>query len=446
MLIRFSVENYKSFRDQATFSMVATKGTRHSNHVHTIKGNRLLKGSFIFGANASGKSNFVEAMQFARSLVVGGVDAKDTSGCHFRLQDGYLGIPGVFQFDFFVGTVQYSYGFALSYAKRAIVSEWLAIAGASTARYVFNRNTSEDGIITVESDGDGLSGEDLNRFKVYVGDYEDRENIQLAQSFILTDVSKRTHTDTGFFKSFGEAFNWLDDLTFIFPSTRSLGIGEFTTNPVLKRKLEHALECFDTGITAIEPKSIPLEELDEDLKKYIGGLRSEGNYPRILRRNKEIIQLERDADGQIIVHQLAMNHGCDDELFTSTDESDGTVHLFDLIPLLLFEEPRVVIIDEIGRSLHSKLLVTFIDRFYEQTAGKPIQLIATTHDSNVLDLDLLRQDEIWFVERQRDYNSRLYSLSEFKERFDKNIEREYLLGRYGAIPLFKEWECERDDT
>ena len=70
MLIRFSVENYKSFRDQATFSMVATKGTRHGSHVHTIKGNRLLKGSFIFGANASGKSNFVEAMQFARNVVV----------------------------------------------------------------------------------------------------------------------------------------------------------------------------------------------------------------------------------------------------------------------------------------------------------------------------------------------------------------------------------------
>jgi len=446
MLIRFSVENYKSFRDQATFSMAATKGTRHNSHVHSIKGNRLLKGSFIFGANASGKSNFVEAMAFARNVVVRGIETIDTGDRHFRLQDGYAEKPGVFQFDFFVGEQQYSYGFALSYAKQVIVSEWLVIVGASTARYVFSRNTNEDGTITVESDGDGLSGEDKNRFGVYVRDYEDSKNIQLAQSFILTDLAKRTHADTGFFKSFGEAFKWFDTLTFIFPSTRYLGIGEFATNPVLKRKLESALRYFDTGITAIEPKSIPLEELDEDLKKLIGGLRPEDSYPRIFRRNKEIVHVEREADGQVTVHQLAMNHGCTEELFTSTDESDGTVRLFDLIPLLLFEGPRIVVIDEIGRSLHSKLLVTFIERFYEQTVEKPIQLIATTHDSNVLDLDLLRQDEIWFVERQGDYNSRLYSLSEFKERFDKNIEREYLLGRYGAIPLFREWECEPDDT
>ncbi|MCK9547375.1 MAG: AAA family ATPase [Sphaerochaeta sp.] len=418
--------------------MAATKGTRHTSHVHTIKDSRLLKGSFIFGANASGKSNFVEAMQFARNVVVRGVDANDTSGYHFRLQKGYEEKPGVFQFDFFVGLQQYSYGFALSYAKQVIVSEWLAIVGASTARYVFNRNTNEDGTITVESDGDGLSGEDKNRFGVYVGDYEDSKNIQLAQSLILTDVAKRTHTDTGFFKSFGEAFNWFDALTFIFPSTRYLDIGKAAMNSVLKRKLEYALHYFDTGITAVELKHIPLEKMDEELKKLIGEIRSEGKYPKIVRRNKEIIHVEREADGQATVHQLIMNHGYDDELFLSTDESDGTVRLFDLIPLLLIEGPRIVVIDEIGRSLHSKLLVAFIERFYEQTAGKPIQLIATTHDSNVLDLDLLRQDEIWFVERQRDYNSRLYSLSEFKERFDKNIEREYLLGRYGAIPFFRE--------
>lgn len=437
MLIRFSVENYKSFRDQATFSMAATKGTRHGSHVHTVQGNRLLKGSFIFGANAGGKSNLVQAMAFARDIVVKGVDAIDTSGSHFRLKKGYEAKPGVFQFDFFTAGRQYSYGFALSYERRIIVSEWLAHVGGTTSTYVFNRSMDAEGTITVERDGDGLSREEKNRFAVYVGDYTVKGNIQLAQSCILTDIAKRAGQEEGFFKAFGEAFSWVENLTFIFPSSRYHGLGELATDPKLRRRFENALDFFDTGITNISSRRIPLEEMDEGFRRFIGRMPAEDSYPCVIRKDKEIMQVAKEADGQIIIHQLTMSHGCDEELFTSTDESDGTIRLFDLLPLLLFKEPKVFVIDEIGRSLHSKLLITFIERFYEETEGMSVQLIATTHDSSVLDLNLLRQDEVWFVERQPDCNSRLYPLSEFKERFDKNIEREYMLGRYGAIPRFR---------
>jgi hypothetical protein len=76
--------------------------------------------------------------------------------------------------------------------------------------------------------------------------------------------------------------------------------------------------------------------------------------------------------------------------------------------------------------------------FYENNEDNTCQLIATTHDSNLLDLDLVRQDEIWFVERDESHASQLYSLNKFKERFDKKIDKEYLLGRYGAIPIFND--------
>ncbi len=446
MLIRFSVENFKSFRDQSTFSMAATKGTRHPDHIHTINENRLLKGSFIFGANASGKSNLVEAMEFARRLVIKGVDKVDTSGRHFRLQEGCLERPGIFQFDFFANETQYSYGFALSYLHQTIVSEWLAVVGGDSVRYVFNRNQEEDGSVTIDSDIVSKSGPDKKRFDVYKDDFKDWKNEQLKNTFMLADIAKRTAEDTGFFKTFKEAFQWLDSLTFIYPYSRYYGIGEFALNPVLREKFETALHSFDTGITAIEPRSIPLDEMNENFKRYVGGDRAAQTFPRIIRQEKEIYQLERKDDGEIVVHQLVMNHGCDTELFSSMDESDGTIRLFDLLPLLLLQGPRVFVIDEIGRSLHSQLLLTYIQKFYERTKGYATQLIATTHESHVLNLDLLRQDEIWFVERQQDCSSRLYSLSEFKERFDKNIEREYLLGRYGAIPLFKEWESELNES
>ena len=108
-------------------------------------------------------------------------------------------------------------------------------------------------------------------------------------------------------------------------------------------------------------------------------------------------------------------------MFDYTDESDGTKRLFDLIPL--FYENRkvsVTLIDEIDRSLHTNLTRKFLELFYRTDEKKDCQLIATTHDSNLLDLDLLRKDEIWFVERQNDHNSKVFSLNKFKERYQED--------------------------
>ena len=101
-------------------------------------------------------------------------------------------------------------------------------------------------------------------------------------------------------------------------------------------------------------------------------------------------------------------------------------------------ENCVVLIDELDRSLHTKAAQEFINYFYSLSGNASSQLIVTTHDSNIMDLDFVRQDEIWFIERQQDHSSKLYSLNRFKARFDKKVEKEYLLGRYGAIPIFRQ--------
>jgi hypothetical protein len=110
----------------------------------------------------------------------------------------------------------------------------------------------------------------------------------------------------------------------------------------------------------------------------------------------------------------------------------------------LGQREKIIIIDELDRSLHSKLTQKYIELFYKLTGDKHSQLICTTHDINLMDLKLLRQDEIWFVERGEDHASRLYSLSSYKQRFDKNILNDYLLGRYGAIPCFNDIELLED--
>ena len=155
--------------------------------------------------------------------------------------------------------------------------------------------------------------------------------------------------------------------------------------------------------------------------------------------NNQVCSLRKDTEGNIITTKMMQNHGDKQELFEYQDESDGTQRLFDLIPLFYEHNGnRAIFIDEIDRSLHTNLTRKFLEKFYKLTEGDTSQIIATTHDSNLLDLELLRQDEIWFVKRMKDHSSRIYSLNHFRERYDKIIDKEYLLGRYDAIPVFDE--------
>jgi hypothetical protein len=125
-------------------------------------------------------------------------------------------------------------------------------------------------------------------------------------------------------------------------------------------------------------------------------------------------------------------------VFDIENESDGTQRLFDFIPTLhqLAKTDAVFVIDELDRSLHSRLTYAIFELFHKLTAKNESQLIATTHEALLLDLELLRRDEIWFVEKENN-SSRLFSLDQFQERSDKVVSKSYLLGRYGAIPIFK---------
>ena len=125
MLIRFAVENYNSFKERQIFSMVAGKQTRHPSHCVTVNGKRLLKSSFFFGANASGKSNFVRALDFMRRVTLIGVKAIRYNDSFFRIDSKYKEKPGIFQIDFIVENIVFSYGFAINYLTREFCTEWL---------------------------------------------------------------------------------------------------------------------------------------------------------------------------------------------------------------------------------------------------------------------------------------------------------------------------------
>lgn len=443
MLIRFAVENFMSFRDSTEFNMSAGKIVRHGNHVISRQGKRILKGSFLFGANAGGKSNLVQAIDFAKTAVLKGLNSVNCDKKYFRIDPTCKTKPGVFQFDIFTNDHFYSYGFAISYTTATIEEEWLYQLDKGKELCVFLRQKAEDKVRTIVESEIPFSGE---RFKIYA---EDIATPKMSQTFFLSDVVLRSPDNELDYQAFRDVIGWFNKLIVIFPYSTYSGILRFLDDDNRRIQLGEMLGYFDTGVVSVSKREedfdkifsgMPEKRREELRTKLIEDLRDNAETSRGLISYDDSLAEVRYQGGNLYASKVSTSHGNDQDLFEFSDESDGTRRLFDLIPLIQSAmKGCTIVIDEVDRSLHTKATQEFIQYFYKMTENLPTQLIATTQDSNVMDLDLLRQDEIWFVERQSDHSSKLYSLNHFKARFDKKIEKEYLLGRYGAIPIFKQF-------
>lgn len=437
MLIRFAVENFASFKDMTEFNMMASKIVRHSDHVVSCNGKRVLKSAVLFGPNASGKSNFVKAIFVASQLVLYGLDRISVFKKYFRLDDACKDKPGVFQFDIFANGHFYSYGFAISYQSQSIVEEWLYnIDKQDDEKCVFLRSSTVPGVSRIRSDLSFSSSKEKMRFQLYKEDFFSNK---MEQRFFLNDIAFRAPSDNPSYQAFADVFGWFTHLYVLFPNVKYMGIEELLENSDNKTKVENLLSYFDTGIKSLSRKPVDFDKIASKLGKSIDHILSalNGRKSYLCQLDSSLYEFVKEGD-QINAYVIMTNHGNSSDLFEFGDESDGTKRLFSLIPIFRgATEESVIVIDELGRSLHTEATKEFIDRFFEISKGVKSQLIATTHDTNLLDLDFLRQDEIWFINRKKDCSSELYSLNAFNERFDKKIEKEYLLGRYGAVPNFR---------
>lgn len=446
MLIRFAVENYNSFKERQIFSMVAGKQTRHPSHCVTVNGKRLLKSSFFFGANASGKSNFVRALDFMRRVTLIGVKAIRYNDRFFRIDSKYKEKPGIFQIDFIVENIVFSYGFAINYLTREFCTEWLyRLDSSGKETCIFDRKQGET-IIT----GLQLNKISKLRFNIYCEDLK-------ADELLLYEIgNKKLDKDSALY-DFIVAYEWFKNLIVVYPDSHTHNKNDFFLNPTFDTdSMIDMLRAFDTGIEKITKGKQPAEKafsfLPEQVKNDIlddieqtmkDNLQNQARCKIEIGNYQFEISIE---NGEIFAEKIMLNHGNPKELFELSDESDGTKRLFDLIPLYEFgQKGKIIVIDELDRSFHSKLTEEYIKRFFEIIKEHSCQLICTTHDLNLMDLQILRQDEIWFVERESDHSTRIYSLSDYKQRFDKNILNDYLIGRYGAIPYFQDNEWQVND-
>ena len=444
MLIRFAVENFLSFKNMTEFSMMAGKITRHSNHIALCNDKRVLKSAFLFGANASGKTNLIRAIDFAHDIITLGLEFTNCSKKYFRIDPDCKDQPGVFQFDIFSGGHFYSYGFAISYSDPSIEEEWLYRLNDDGDFCVFLRSKSENGkSYHFSSDIKFRNEVQQTRFNIYASDISTEK---MKQRLFLSDVIMRSPDDEPEYQAFRDVMAWFSRLIVIFPESKYSGITHLLDNNDKKNSLESLLNYFDTGIHAVLknevefdkvfsflPKNV-LDRLKLDLEKQL----TEDDQTVLVQQDSLLIEVVKKGDS-LLAYEVVSDHGNRSDLFEYGDESDGTRRLFNLIPVYhkIFEN-CVIIIDELDRSLHTKASLEFINHFYHMAENTSAQLIITTHDSNIMDLDFVRQDEIWFIERQDDHSSNLYSLNKFKARFDTKVGKHYLLGRYGSIPIFRQ--------
>ena len=211
------------------------------------------------------------------------------------------------------------------------------------------------------------------------------------------------------------------------------------------------ISAFGTGITGFELVDVAPEKVFGNMPKRMrDDLLSEietrivemknnkelAGFGITMRSARDFFILNVDKDGNIGCRTIKFSHGKEHVLFNISEESDGTVRILDLLEVLLSGKGKTYVIDELDRCLHPSLTYKFVDTFLQLAEKRDVQLIVTTHESRLLDFDLLRRDEIWFVNKRKSGESDIYSLEEYNTRFDQKIDKAYLEGRYGGVPIF----------
>lgn len=434
MLIEFRVKNFRSLRDEQVLSMVASsdKELRDTHVVETgLKvAPGLLKAAAIYGANASGKSTVIRALQVMRQVVIGSASrfrpGQSLPGQTFRLDARSVSEPIEFEVTFLQDGVRWQYGFAMT-AER-IVSEHLLVYKAFKPQRWYVRWYDAEANKDVYEFGTGLRGHKQ------VWEAATRSNAL----FLSTAVQLNSD-------ALRPLFDWFDKGLVIFNEPASLtseAAIKMLLEPVGQKRMCEFLKAADISLASIEVKILKRKvELPEEFREFLG---------RVMHRKEKAKSVERPGENakkvevlpdEIEEYDLRFLHETESGKaeFTLDDESSGTRNLLFLAaPVLsILERGSILVVDELDTSLHTLLVRELVRLFNSpRTNTGNAQLIFTTHDTSLLDAeDLFRRDQIWFMEKGADQASSLISLSEYSPRKNEALERGYLMGRYGGIPF-----------
>ena len=415
MLINFSFGNFRSFRDTKSLRMEAGRVDDLPESVIEKDGFRLLPVAAIYGANSSGKSNVIKAMGMFRYIVR---DSEELKFYAHIFQDPFMldmqtkYTPTVFEIQFLLDSTVYRYGF--EYLPTEIVSEWL-----------YERKIEPNS-------------------KEHVLFYRERKSFTLSTKYFPEGKNKRELTTKNrLFLSLVAQLNGNISqklIKYLGNYNTISGLESDSYERLSLKMIEHrsegyqeAMELFkklDLGFTAIEvEEKEALNRLKEGLAALqnidLGKLHGVKVYETYTTHNVY------DQDGKVVGHE---------RLFANDTESNGTKKIISLSGPIFHTllHGSVLFVDELDAKLHPMLTRAIVRLFMDkETNPKGAQLVFTTHDTHLINKDYLRRDQVWFTEKDATEASDLYSLFEFKERNDRNFEKNYIQGRYGAIPFIK---------
>jgi predicted ATPase len=417
MLIEFSVENFLSFDERVTLSMVAAPELDGAdglleNTFEAPGGIRLLKSTLVYGANASGKSNLVKAVLFVRQLVMG--SAKETQAGEpievrpFLLGSGREDGGSSFEVIWFDEETRYRYGFSVNASRILAESLFRKRAGEDAEIALFRRDAAGIEVDEAFAEGRGIES-------------KTRPNALFLSVVAQLNGSVSERILTWFREGLALASGVQDEKLLNF--TVQLVRGGIWTDEILRLAREADLGITGVSVTEISAEMLP-QSLPEDLRT------------RILARAHGTLKIR---------HQRFDSSGkpAGDADFDFRDESEGTQKFIALAaPLLdVLDRGTALFFDELDARLHPRLSRAVVSLFHSASNPRNAQLVGATHDTNLLDRSLVRRDQIWFTEKNRRGATKLYSLAEFDlppGDEGARYERDYLLGKYGAVPVIGE--------
>lgn len=418
MLIDFTVGNFLSFKDKVTLSMIGSSITGHEcNYVDKGKF-KLLKSAAIYGANASGKSNLIEAMRFFRNTIINSANFDSTENIAplpFLLDTNPFNQPSFFEIRFFIEDVICRYGFEID--RKGIASEWL---------FRKNEKVKESGLFTRERQNFKISksfkeGQELDKKKL------------VKKNSLLVSISDRFNGPVSqkimsWIKLNFQSIVGLDDETYLPFTMKQL------QNEKWKSKIITLLQKFDLGFEDVLPVKNVVEVQDNDPKSNQDQL-----FPT---------KSKKEFQDIVTIHKTTNTENEESPIAFPLDiESEGTKKLIALSGPLVdtFHRGVTLVIDEFDARMHPLISKKIIELFHDpQINKKNAQLIFATHDTNLLTNKLFRRDQIWFTEKNLEQSTDLYSLVEINlgngynkkaVRKDASYEKDYILGKYGAIPF-----------
>lgn len=424
MLVEFKVSNYRSFKEQQTLSMVASSEKNLNDHTISLRimgAKRLVRSAVIYGPNASGKSNLIRALHFVKDFVTRSVDlrlTKISSYSPFIFDDTAKNSPSEFETTFIHKNVRYQYGFVVDHHR--VHEEWLIAYPKRSAQIWYERTYDQQTEDYKWYFGPLLKGE---KNKLIPLTRANTLFLSLAAQFNHEQLSNihewfTRHLQVGFMNEHNSIFELITSQMVI-------------KNQTLHRKIRNLLSIADLGIVdfKIKESSFTSQEIDysdeapSELRELLKGLSD------LTKDSKRIEVLMHHSTGDSIRGSVPLE---------INEESMGTRRIFSLAGPIFeaLEDGDVLVVDELDASLHPIIVKALVRLFNDpETNPNNAQLIFNSHDTTLLDSDVFRRDQIWFVEKAQNGSSFLFSLLDFNVRSTEVFSRGYLQGKYGAIPI-----------